>query len=128
MKEKIEKTTILFVNKKLQTLKPIQVSSGLIIHWKKYVAAVFLLFFALTSTIVYLTISSNQQYKTPALFTEADTSAVQNKFTNIDKELSAINGFLKARGIKTASKGPRGGEADHDIISTDEIIDSMKVI
>ncbi len=59
MKQKREKTTILFVNKKLQTLKPIQVSSGLIIHWKKYVAAVFLLFFALAGTIFYLTISSN---------------------------------------------------------------------
>ena len=57
------------------------------------------------------------------LFVQVDTGAIRKKFTKIDKELSTINGFLKARGIQTAFKGPQGGEADNDILSTDEISD-----
>ncbi len=132
MKQKKEKTTILFVNKNPQAYKPIQISSGLILNWKKYVAGVFLLFFSLIGTIVYLTSNNIQQYKLQdalskkihsmhTLFASVDTSAVRNKFTKIDKELSTINGFLKARGIQAVFKGPQGGETDNDIISTDEI-------
>lgn len=134
MKHKGEKTTILFVNKNLQTLKPIQVSSSLIFNWKKYVAGLSILFISLTGAIVYLAANKIKQDKVPpillnnlnlmdTIFTEVDTGAVHKKFTKIDKELSAINSFLKARGIKTESKGPSGGEADNEVVSTDEIID-----
>ena len=58
------------------------------------------------------------------LFAQIDTSAMQKKFiTKIDEELSDINGFLKAREFKLLNKGPQGGEADNEIISTDEISD-----
>ena len=57
------------------------------------------------------------------LFAEVDTSAMRKKFTKIDEELSTINGYLKARGIQTVFKGPQGGEADNDVVSTDEITD-----
>ena len=134
MKQVREKTTILFVNKNPQTLKPIQVSSTLILNWKKYLAGISLLFFSLIGTVVYLTNKNIQQYKFQetltqkvnsmnASFAQVDTNAVHKKFTNIDKELSTINGFLKARGIQTAFKGPKGGEADNDVLSTDEISD-----
>ena len=134
MKQIKERTTILFVNKSSQTLKPIQVSSTLILNWKKYLVGISLLFFSLISAIVYLTNKNIQQYKFQEFLTQkvnsmhtsfakVDTSAVHKKFTNIDKELSAINGFLKARGIQTAFKGPQGGEADNDVVSTDEISD-----
>ncbi|MEP6596763.1 MAG: M23 family metallopeptidase [Ginsengibacter sp.] len=129
-----EKTTILFVNKNPQALKPIQVSSTLILNWKKYLAGIFLLFFSLIGTVVYLTSKNIQQYKFQEIltqkinsmhtsFAQVDTGAVHKKFSNIDKELSTINGFLKARGIRTEFKGPQGGEADNDVISTDEISD-----
>ncbi len=41
----------------------------------------------------------------------------------IDKQLSAINGFLKARGIQPAFKKGIGGETDSDVLSADEISD-----
>lgn len=134
MKEKKEKTTILFVNKNPRALKPIQVSSGLILNWKKYLAGLSLLFISLIGTIVYLTSSNIQQYKLQVtlskklnsmhtLFVEADTSAMRRKFTKIDEDLSTINSYLKARGIHAVFKEPQGGEADNDIVSTDEISD-----
>ena len=129
-----EKTTLLFVNKNARALKPIQISTGLILNWKKYLAGISLLFISLIGTIVYLTSNNIQQQKLQltlskklnpmhTFFAEVDTSAVRKKFTKIDEELSTINGFLKARGIQTLFKGPQGGEADNDVVSTDEISD-----
>ena len=132
MKRKTEKTTILFVNKNHKVIKPIHVSSKVILNWKKYFFAVSLVFFSLIATIVYLTSNKIEQNKIQEAFSkklqsmhllisEVDTNAVREKFTRIDKELSTINGFLKARGIQTSFKGPQGGEEDHDVISTNEI-------
>ena len=132
MKRKTEKTTILFVNKNHKVIKPIHVSSKVILNWKKYFFAVSLVFFSLIATIVYLSSNKIEQNKIQEAFSkklqsmhllisEVDTNAVREKFTRIDKELSTINGFLKARGIQTSFKGPQGGEEDHDVISTNEI-------
>ncbi|HUS01523.1 MAG TPA: M23 family metallopeptidase [Chitinophagaceae bacterium] len=132
MKRKTEKTTILFVNKNQQAIKPIQVSNSLLINWKKYVSALSLLFIGLIGTIVYLTNHYIQQDKLQLALSqkltamhleldEVDTAAVRQKFTKIDKQLSTINGFLKARGIKNVNNGEQGGEEDHDIISSAEI-------
>src|SRR5687768_15339358 len=132
MKQKKEKTTILFVNKNQHSLKPIQVSSRLLLNWKKYFAGLTLLFLSLIGTIVYLTSNSIQQYKLQetlskklssmhSLFAQFDTSAMREKFAKIDKDLITINGFLKARGIQTAFKGPQGGEVDNVVVSTNEI-------
>ena len=132
MKRKPEKTTILFVNKNSKTINPIQVSSQVILNWKKYVLAISFVFFSLVGTIVYMASNKIEQRKLREvlsgklqsmhlLISEVDTNAVREKFTKIDKELSTINGFLKARGIQTSFKGPQGGEADHDVISTNEI-------
>lgn len=134
MKQKKEKTTVLFVSQNAKAPKPVQISSQLILNWKKYVAVLSLIFFSLVASIVYLTSSNLQQYKIQdalsqkiqsmhTLFAQVDTGAIRKKFTKIDKDLSTINGFLKARGIQTASKVPQGGEADNDILSTDEISD-----
>jgi len=132
MKTKKEKTTILFVNKNSQALKPIQVSSSLIINWKKYLSALSLLFIILIGTIIYLvsdnmrqnkpqeTLSTKLKYTQPETVT-VDTNVVRQKFTKIDKELSTINDFLKARGIKAAFNKSQGGETDNDMISTEEI-------
>jgi len=133
-KQKKEKTTVLFVNKNAQGIKPMNISSGLILNWKKYVAGIFFVFLTLIAVIVYLSSHSIQQQKTQVVLThrvdtlqtvieKVDTSAVRKKFSNIDKDLSTINNYLKARGIKPTFKGPEGGEADDDIISTDEISD-----
>ncbi len=132
MKQKKEKTTILFINKNASTLKPVQVSSKLILNWKKYLAGLSLIFLSLIGVIVYLASINIQQFKfgealskklhsMHTSFAQVDTSEVHKKFINIDKELSIINGFLKARGIHTEFKGPQGGEADNDIVSTEEI-------
>lgn len=132
MKRKTEKTTILFVNKDSRGIKPIQVSSRLLINWKKYLLAVSFLFISLIGTIIYLTSNKIKQGKLQEalskklqsmhmLMAEVDTNAVREKFTKIDKELSTINGFLKARGIQSSIKGSQGGEVDHDVVSTEEI-------
>ncbi len=134
MKQKKEKTTILFVNKNPQAFKPMQVSNRLILHWKKYIAGIVFLFMVLIGVVVYLFSLQNEQllkeltltkklHKMHSLFSQVDTSAMKEKFTRIDTELSNINDYLKARGIKPAIKEPEGGEANDDVISSDEISD-----
>ena len=134
MKQKKEKTTVLFVSQNAKAPKQVQISSQLILNWKKYVAVLSVIFLSLVASIVYLTSSNLQQYKLQdalsnkiksmhTLFAQVDTGAIRKKFTKIDKDLSSINSFLKARGIQTAFKEPQGGEADDEILSTDEISD-----
>lgn len=133
MKRRKEKTTILFVNKTAQTAKPMQISSSLLLHWKKYLAVLSLVFFSLIATIVYLASNKLQQNKVQfslsktihtlnKSFEKIDTSTMLKKFKNIDHELSMINGFLRARGIQAAFK-LQGGEAEPDIISPEEMSD-----
>jgi murein DD-endopeptidase MepM/ murein hydrolase activator NlpD len=131
MKRKTEKTTILFVNNSPQAIKPIQVSNSLIINWKKYLTAITFVFFGLIGAIVFLSSHTLEQQKLQqSLYRqissmqheirEVDTAAVRQRFTKIDQQLSTINGYLEARGIQPANKS-EGGEADHDIISINEI-------
>jgi hypothetical protein len=63
MKRKNEKTTILFVSKNQQAIKPMQVSSKLILNWKKYLLALTLVFISLLGIIFYLTSNSIEQNK-----------------------------------------------------------------
>ncbi len=134
MKTKKEKTTVLFVNKDAQGIKPMKISSGLLLNWKKYLAGISIIFLALIGAVIYLSSHSIQQQKKQVVLTkrvetlhtvieQVDTNAVKEKFSHIDKELSTINDYLKARGIKPVFKGPEGGEPDDGIISTDEISD-----
>ncbi|MGH2564413.1 MAG: M23 family metallopeptidase [Ginsengibacter sp.] len=132
MSPKKEKTTVLFVNKDAQGIKPMQISSKLILNWKKYLLALFLLFAGLIGVIVFLTSNNIQQIQSQEVLSQKlqlmhltieklDTATIRKKFTDIDKELFTINGYLKARGIKSPIKGPEGGEEDNDLISTAEI-------
>ncbi len=135
MKRKTEKTTILFVNKNSQTLRPMQVTTGVILHWKKFVALFVIIFLSLTGALVYLVFANAEQKLMAAALSrkihsihysavsQNDTSALREKFTKIDTELAAINGYLKARGIRTNIQQAEGGESDHDIVSADEISD-----
>lgn len=134
MKQKKEKTTILFVNKNPQAFKPMQVSNRLILHWRKYLAMMALVFAGLIAAVVYLISLQNEQllkqlalsnrlHNMKTIISQVDTSAMKEKFTKIDTELSNINDYLKARGIKPAVELPQGGETDNDIISDDEISD-----
>jgi murein DD-endopeptidase MepM/ murein hydrolase activator NlpD len=134
MKQRKEKTTILFVNKDAKAFKPMQVSNRLILHWKKYLMVVVLAFVILVGAVVYLISLQNEQlmkqlslskrlHKVRNAFSQVDTSAMKEKFTKIDTELSSINHYLKARGIQPVFKGPEGGEADDAVLSSDEITD-----
>lgn len=134
MKQKKEKTTVLFVNKNAQGLKPVQVSNSLILNWKKYVAGLAIIFLGLAGAVVYLILMNNREKITTQIlsqkihslhtvFKEVDTSQMRTKFMKIDKQLSAINGFLKARGIQPEIKKGIGGETDRDVLSADEITD-----
>ncbi len=132
MKNRKEKTTILFVTTGSTPIKPLHVSSRLLANWKKYIAALLLVFAGLVWMIGYL-ISCNYQevaartnlsHKLLSLHEtlhEIDTSSIKERFVNIDKDLSTINKYLRERGIRPVVKGPEGGEADSDIISPQEI-------
>ena len=132
MKKRKEKTTILLVNKNQQGIKPIQISTRLILNWKKYVGAVVLLFFTLIAGIAYLANDAIRQLEMRAdlsakitdmheLFAEVDTVGIREKFNNIDKELIIINKYLETRGVKPVFKDARGGIVDNDILSAVEI-------
>ena len=138
MKYPKEKTTILFVDNHQQSLRPVRVSSKFIRHWKKYAAAVLVLIFALAGTVSWLiidkadqtTIQANLHKKLQSIhkkIAEMDTSAVREKFSQIDGELKLINKFLKARGIQATISEPVGGEVEaNDDMSTVEITEFYK--
>lgn len=126
-----EKVTILFVGKNQKAFKPRQVSGRLLANWKKYVVFYILIIGGLVGTISYMySMHQRQNELESALrekimdlhqtFAEMDTAAIREKFSNIDREIKTINGYLKARGIKTRVKVPQGGVENHDIISAEE--------
>ena len=134
MKQKKEKTTILFVNKNQKAFKPMQISNGLILHWKKYLTAMVAAFLILVGAVVYLISLHGQEmikqialskkiHKMHAVISTVDTASLRDKFSKIDTELYTINKYLKERGIKPISNQPEGGEADDDVISSEEISD-----
>lgn len=132
MKNRKEKTTVLFVTTGSKPVKPLQVSSKFLTHWKKYLTGLFLVFAGLVGVIAYL-ISCNRQEISARLalnhklqnlheaMQEIDTTAIKERFLSIDKDLSTINKYLRERGIRPVVKGAEGGEADSDIISPQEI-------
>lgn len=131
MKKNKEKTTILLVNKSAYSLEPFQVSSRLIRNWKKYLAALTFLFVSLLAVVIYLAYNNFQQrrqqqvlsyklHSVHSLLAEADTGTMRKKMLAIDKELSTINNFLKARGIHSDIKVPQGGGEENAVISNEE--------
>ncbi len=70
MKQKKEKTTILFVNKNAQALKPVQVSNSLILNWKKYVAGLVIIFLCLAGAVVYLVLMNNKEKMTTEILSQ----------------------------------------------------------
>ena len=132
MKQKKEKTTILFVNKNQKAFKPMQVSNGLILHWKKYLTGIVVTFLILTGAVVYLISLHGQEmikqialsqklHKMHTVVSTVDTASLRNKFSKIDTELHSINKYLKERGIKPVINQPEGGDTDDDVISSEEI-------
>jgi murein DD-endopeptidase MepM/ murein hydrolase activator NlpD len=130
MSRKREKTTIIFVNKNQSSNRPIQVPSGLVRHWKKYVAGLVASFVLLMGIIVYLTFSratvelskvqlARELQKSKTESASIDTSALKKYYLSIDKKLLTINKYLKARGIRQIIPNV-GGEQSTDVLSTAE--------
>jgi murein DD-endopeptidase MepM/ murein hydrolase activator NlpD len=130
MPRKREKTTIIFVNKNQSSNKPIQVPSGLILHWKKYLGGLMASFVLLLGIIFYLTYSratielskaqlAEELQKSKKESSSIDTSALKKYYLSIDKKLLTINKYLKARGIRQIIPNV-GGEQSSDILSTAE--------
>src|SRR5665213_2047980 len=115
-----------------KAFKPMQVSNGLILHWKKYLTGIVVIFLILGAAVVYL-ISlhgeemikqialSQKLHKMHAVVSTVDTASLRNKFSKIDTELHSINKYLIERGIKPVINQPEGGDTDDDVISSDEI-------
>lgn len=134
MKNKQEKTTILLVNKSAHSLKPFQIPTRLIHNWKKYIAALTFIFISLFAIVIYLAYNnfqqhlqqqalSNKLHSAHSLLANTDTAGMRKKMLAIDKELSDINHFLKARGIRNEIKLPQGGEEEDAQISDEETAD-----
>lgn len=130
MSRKREKTTIIFVNKNQSSNRPIQVPSGLVQHWKKYVAGLVASFLLLLGIIIYLTFSratvelskvqlARELQKSKKESASIDTSALKKYYLSIDKKLLTINKYLKARGIRQIIPNV-GGEQSTDVLSTAE--------
>lgn len=132
MNRKRNKTTVIFVNNNQSSSKPIQVPTGYIVHWKKYILGVLGLFLVLISSIFYL-IRSNSSVelaksklelallKSKGKLSVIDTSSLKKHYQSIDKKLLTINKYLKARGLKPILTGNEGGEQSDDILSAEEI-------
>lgn len=126
-----EKMTILLVGKNQKAIKPKKVSGNVILHWRKYIAIFTLVTMVLAGAIGYLVLDrkghiatqlslKKKIHKLNSSFAEIDTSAIKEKFNNIDKELETINAYLKARGINQTVKLPQGGEENDDVLSAEE--------
>jgi len=132
MNSRKEKTTILFLNKQAQYLKPLQISSNLVLNWKRYAVGIVLFFLCLIAVIVFLIANNIQQHKSREILSQkinsmhrqleqVDSNAFRKKLTNINKQLSAINAFFKARGIQAVYNEPQND--DGDAISVSEMSD-----
>jgi murein DD-endopeptidase MepM/ murein hydrolase activator NlpD len=137
MSRKREKTTIIFVNNTQSSNRPIQVPSGFILHWKKYLAGLMTSFVFLLGIIFYLTYSkatielskaqlaeelqksAEELQKSKKESASIDTSALKKYYLSIDKKLFTINKYLKARGIRQVIPNI-GGEQSSDVLSTAE--------
>ena len=132
--KKREKTTILFVSKGQQAIKPLQVSSKLISHWKKYAIAAVLIFISFLIAITYLASDKIRQHEIQVslseriqtlkvLMSQTDTAVIREKFSQIDEELNSLNKILKARGLAAIVNEPLGGEDAGAILSAAELAD-----
>jgi len=135
MARKLEKTTIIFVNKNQNLSRPIQVPAGIVTHWKKYLAAVAAIFVVLIGTILYLTYSKasvelfndqlvrelHKQRNQPVIeqTDDLDTSAIKKYYQSIDRKLMVINKYLKARGIRQIIPNV-GGDEEKETLSAKE--------
>jgi len=131
MQVRREKTTVIFVGNSQQSTPSIQIPTGYIRHWKKYLMGLLSSFALLISLIAYLSYSkvsadlSNDKLgreliKSKQESRALDTSAVKKYYLSIDKKLLRINKYLRARGIKPIVDD-EGGEQSTDILSPEEI-------
>jgi murein DD-endopeptidase MepM/ murein hydrolase activator NlpD len=129
--KKREKMTILLVSKNQKAVKPKQISGNVVMNWKKYVAFFVFIIFSLSAVIGYLMMESKNHEATQlslrnkiqnlkTTFEDIDTTAIKQKFNNIDRELETINSYMKARGIKQTIKMPQGGEENDIYVSAEE--------
>jgi len=128
---KKEKVTLLLISKDRKPVKPKTISVSFLLHWKKYALGFIVVIGFLSWTIFNLLSQRAEQLKYQAglqkkihqlhaSFAQVDTMALKEKFNSIDKELTQINTFLKARGIPSSMQLPQGGEADDEILSAEE--------
>src|SRR6185503_4708000 len=70
MNQKKQKTTLLFVHKGPQNVKPVQISSKVILNWRKYLVVTALFFFSLLGIIGYLIYYNIQQNKSQEILAQ----------------------------------------------------------
>ncbi|MCO6497486.1 MAG: M23 family metallopeptidase [Chitinophagaceae bacterium] len=128
---KKEKATILLLTKNQKPIRPGKVSGNVILNWRKYVFSFLIVILTLAGVIGYLLQDRSQQIKVQEdlqstikelhlSFAELDTSAIRERFQNIDKELETINNYLRERGIKKVLTIPQGGEDETESLSAAE--------
>jgi murein DD-endopeptidase MepM/ murein hydrolase activator NlpD len=131
-RKKRDKTTVIFLNKGQNYQKPIQVHTHFLIHWKKLISFVIILFVGMAFFIFYLLKSREEIQLTKQQLAKQleqqkrdlvalDTTSLRQQYLSIDSKLAKINKYLKVRGLKPNVKGLGGETSDKDLGTTQEI-------
>ncbi|HHV86983.1 MAG TPA: M23 family metallopeptidase [Petrimonas sp.] len=126
------KTSILIINTEGKRNKTLLVPTGILLHWKKYLAVVVLiivcLITALGLTIFHKTseIYQNDIAKANKIKNLINVPKAQQAFQSIDESIVRINELLKARGLVQINFENMGGPENIEAVKINELADFYK--
>jgi len=114
-----KKTTILLINKKGKENKIIQIPSGIILHWRKYLLLINCLIILLLGIIgIYIYQKTSEHYidklaRANIIKNQIDLVKVKQSLNSIDENIHKINKSLNARGLESIPFENAGGIGDN---------------
>jgi hypothetical protein len=123
------KTSILIIDTRGKRNKTILVPTGMLLHWKRYVAvavfAVGCLITALGLTVFHKTskIYRDEIAKADKIRSLVDVPKAQQTFQSIDESIFRINELLKSRGLVQMEVENLGGPENIEVVKINELAD-----
>ena len=123
------KTSILIVDTRGKRNKTFLVPTGMLLHWKRYVAvallAVVCLITALGLTVFHKTskIYQDEIAKADKIRSLVDVPKAQQTFQSIDESIFRINELLKSRGLVQMEVENLGGPENIEVVKINELAD-----
>ncbi len=123
------KTSILIINTEGKRNKTFLVPTGMLLHWKRYVAvallAVVCLITALGLTVFHKTskIYQDEIAKADKIRSLVDVPKAQQTFQSIDESIFRINELLKSRGLVQMEVENLGGPENIEVVKINELAD-----